>query len=191
MSREGQKHSPEKLSREIEILDQVVTNALVAIVISNVHRRIERINPEFTRMFGYDEEEAIGKYLQDLIVPDTEVLRFESEDISRRLEEKEQIEFETLRAKKDGETIHVHCRVSPIIINGKRIGGFAFYTDITDNRRAQKQLQKAHYELERRVNQRTNELRKANKKLKAEILERKRMEEALRENEEASDQNCF
>ena len=184
MNREGQGPSIEKLSRETEILDQVVNNALVAIVISDVHRRIERINPEFTRMFGYEEEEAIGKYLQDLIVPDAGMLRFESDDIGQRLEKKEQIEFETLRAKKDGETIHVHCRVSPIFINEKRVGGFAFYTDITDTRRAQKQLQNAHHELERRVNQRTDELRKANKKLKAEIRERKRMEEALRESEE-------
>ena len=48
----------------------------------------------------------------------------------------------------------------------------------------QKELQKAHDELEQRVEQRTAELTKANKQLRREIDDRKRAEEALRESEE-------
>ncbi len=49
---------------------------------------------------------------------------------------------------------------------------------------AQKDLQKAHQELERRVQERTAELVEANERLSAEIAERRRMVEALRESEE-------
>lgn len=45
----------------------------------------------------------------------------------------------------------------------------------------QKDLQRAHQELERRVQERTAELMEANNRLTAEITERKRAEEALRE----------
>ncbi len=54
-------------------------------------------------------------------------------------------------------------------------------TDITEQRLAEQALQKAHDELEIRVRERTAELIEANKKLLAEIEERKRAEEKIRE----------
>jgi len=54
--------------------------------------------------------------------------------------------------------------------------------DISDRKRAEEELQKAHDELERRVNKRTVELATANVSLKQEIVEREQIEAAL-ENE--------
>ena len=58
------------------------------------------------------------------------------------------------------------------------------HTEMTERRRAEKALQKAHHELELRVEERTIELTKANALLKQEIAERRRAEEALRDSEE-------
>jgi len=55
--------------------------------------------------------------------------------------------------------------------------------EINERKRAEKALQKAHNELERRVKERTAELTAANRKMRKEIAERKRVEEALRESE--------
>jgi len=55
--------------------------------------------------------------------------------------------------------------------------------EITERRQAQQALQEAHQELERRVEQRTWELAKANEQLKREIKERKKTEHELRESE--------
>jgi PAS domain S-box-containing protein len=55
--------------------------------------------------------------------------------------------------------------------------------EINERKRAETALQKAHNELERRVEERTAELTAANRKMKEEIAERKRVEEALRESE--------
>jgi len=51
-------------------------------------------------------------------------------------------------------------------------------------RQAEEALQKAHDELERRVEERTDELLKANEQLKEEIEERKQADEALRQSEQ-------
>ena len=55
--------------------------------------------------------------------------------------------------------------------------------EINERKLAEAELQKAHYELEKRVEERTAELRAANKKMMQEIIERKRAEEALRDSE--------
>jgi signal transduction histidine kinase len=52
--------------------------------------------------------------------------------------------------------------------------------EITERQRAEKALRKAHNELERRVQERTVQLSRANEELGAEIEERQRAEEALR-----------
>ena len=46
---------------ESELQEQLLNNAQVAIIIADINRKIECTNPEFTRMFGYNAGEAIGK----------------------------------------------------------------------------------------------------------------------------------
>lgn len=69
---------------------------------------------------------------------------------------------------------------------GESERGFSRYTyvvfDITEHREAQKALQKAHDELDRRVEERTAELAQSNRQLRQEIEERKRLERELMEN---------
>jgi len=170
------------LPKETEFLEQVINNAQVAIVITDNDHKIEYVNPEFTKIFGYTAEEAIGKHTYGLIMP--EELHIELEQLHERLEKWERSEYKTIRCTKDGRRIHVIIRVSPIIIDDKRVGAFGFFSDISEEKRAQEESQKAHDELEMRVEMRTQELIKANEKLEAEIRERKRIEEALSESEE-------
>jgi PAS domain S-box-containing protein len=56
--------------------------------------------------------------------------------------------------------------------------------EIYERKRSEEALQKAHEDLERRVEERTVKLAKANEQLKREITERKQSEEALRQSEE-------
>jgi PAS domain S-box-containing protein len=67
---------------------------------------------------------------------------------------------------------------------GESARGFSKYTyvlfDITDHKQAQEALQKAHDELDKRVEKRTAELAQSNEQLKQEIEERRLAEAALR-----------
>ncbi|UCE08406.1 MAG: PAS domain S-box protein, partial [bacterium] len=74
--------------------------------------------------------------------------------------------------------------ITPFIQNESIVGILGVGRDITKLRRAEEALQKAHDELEKRVEERTAELSRTNALLKQEAAERKHAEEALRESEE-------
>ena len=62
---------------------------------------------------------------------------------------------------------------------GRVVGTFGISRDITERKRVEELLRKAHDELEARVQDRTAELTKANEALRAEVAERHRIEEEL------------
>ena len=76
------------------------------------------------------------------------------------------------------------CYIRLLILSLFTIFGLIISKIITKRTQAEEALHEAHYELERRVEDRTSELVKANNELKEEIEERKRVEETLRKNEE-------
>jgi PAS domain S-box-containing protein len=161
-------------------LEQLFESAPEAIAVGDRNHKVLRINSEFTRLFGYTREEAIGRSIDDLVAPPE--LADEAVSISKRLtEEKRAIAFETLRRCKDGTLIHVSLLASPIIIDNEQVVTCGIYRDITEKKKAEEALRKAQEDLERRVEERTAELAKANKELQAEITERKRAEEGLAE----------
>jgi PAS domain S-box-containing protein len=90
------------------------------------------------------------------------------------------------------EIRHRDGRITPVLYNasvyrdeaGKVIGVFAAARDIAQRRRAEIELDKYREHLEDLVRERTRELETANAKLQAEIAERKKAEEEMRESEE-------
>jgi PAS domain S-box-containing protein len=69
-------------------------------------------------------------------------------------------------------------------IHGERLGYVGTITDITDRKKMEEELQKAHDELEKRVAERTTQLFESNKSLKQEIAKRIGIEEELKESQE-------
>ncbi len=84
---------------------------------------------------------------------------------------------------KGGDTKWVRAASTPHTLPNGEILWNGVLLDISDRVRAKEELQRALNELEKRVEGRTIELAKANDKLRQEVEERKRAEEALRKRE--------
>jgi PAS domain S-box-containing protein len=91
-------------------------------------------------------------------------------------------EDEGWRVCKDGSKFWANVVTTALQDEDGQLRGFARVTrDITERKLAQEALQKAHDELEKRVEERTAELTQTNELLKQEIAEHERTEAALRQ----------
>lgn len=93
-------------------LSAIVENSYDAIFSKTLDGIIESWNASAQRMYGYTEEEIIGRPVSILMPPD----HFnETPDILRKIKAGESVrDFETVRRKKDGDEIPVSLTVSPI-----------------------------------------------------------------------------
>ncbi|MBU1168899.1 MAG: response regulator [Proteobacteria bacterium] len=125
---------------------------------------VSESNPKLEKMTGYRREEIEGKFKwMDFV--EKEDLSLLKQSYLERLAKGESppTEYEFKLVRKDGEIIHVFSEVNSDETTGKT---FASVIDITPRKQAEFALQKAHDELEKRVEERTSELKEINDKLK-------------------------
>ena len=139
------------------------------------------VNERLCEMLGYSREEMLGCHIVEFVHEDYK--EFMQDQMGRR-QRGEARSYEIDWRAKDGQ--RVYTLISPkgfYDANGQFTGSLGVLTDITDRKRAEEALQKAHAELELRVQERTAELLQTNEQLKREIEDRKRIEQELRESE--------
>ncbi|MFP5249410.1 MAG: putative bifunctional diguanylate cyclase/phosphodiesterase, partial [Acidobacteriota bacterium] len=95
-------------------------------------------NPAFTRMFGYESEEASGS-LRELIVPETRLN--EHATLLKAVDQQGAAMVETVRAAKSGELVDVSLQVAPLLVNGARVGHVYTFRDIGDRKETEAKLQ--------------------------------------------------
>jgi two-component system, cell cycle sensor histidine kinase and response regulator CckA len=115
--------------------EQLIENAPEAICIGDADLRILRVNAEFTRLFGFTSAEAAGKMVRDLIVPPDRYA--ETDWINESILAGKKIVLETLRSRKDGTMVEVLFSCASVIADGKRVGAYATYRDVSEQKRAE------------------------------------------------------
>jgi diguanylate cyclase (GGDEF)-like protein/PAS domain S-box-containing protein len=113
-------------------------NAPEAIAILDEHDHIIRINGQFTSMFGYTEDEAVGRNINELIVPSGLVA--EGENFTARVAAGEKITVEALRRHKDGQAFWVSISATPFGVADQPGRVYAMYHDISAQKRAEDDL---------------------------------------------------
>jgi PAS domain S-box-containing protein len=97
---------------------------------------------------------------------------------------KSNYEVEYRIRRDDGVYRHFLARGVPVLKEDGNVREWVgTCVDITERKQAEEALRKAHDELEARVQERTSALSEAVQRLRAEIIQRKRLEETLRESE--------
>lgn len=144
------KKAEEELHVQKTYLERLFNSAPEAIALHSNNDLIVDVNDEFTKMFGYSRKEAIGKPINSLIAP--EALLDEAVLISQNVIRGERIEIETKRKRKDGTLIDVSILGAPIVHDGKQMGDYAIYRDITEHKKSEEELHLQKTYLERLFN---------------------------------------
>ncbi len=135
--------------------------------------------------FGYCADEALGRPLT-LMSPKRHRQAYQEEIdnvLSETQSEPTRRAAELFGLRKDGSEFPIEFSIATWRMKGEAFAT-AIIRDITERKRAEEALQRAHDELEIRVKERTADLARANSELETEIGERKLAEQALRESEE-------
>jgi diguanylate cyclase (GGDEF)-like protein/PAS domain S-box-containing protein len=128
----------EALKTQNIYFQELFESAPVAIVILDENDRVLRINSEFTRIFGYSADEALGRRINDLIVPDE--LRDEGLGMTAQVASGETLNRESLRRRKDGTTLWVAIVARPFKVGDEPSRVYGMYHDISDRKRAEEEL---------------------------------------------------
>jgi len=128
-------------------LERLFNSAPEAIVLHGNDDRILDVNDEFVNIFGYSKEEAIGQPINDILA--SKDFEEEAIKISERVIRGEKIDLESKRKRKDGSLIDVSILGAPIIHEGKQIGDYAIYRDISERKRSEEEIhiQKTYLEI--------------------------------------------
>jgi PAS domain S-box-containing protein len=149
-----------------------------SVVVYDIAGNVIYINQAFARVFGWTPKELLGKkidYVPDENWPETRTM------IDKVLAGESFSRVESRRYTKEGKILDVSISVATYLDHdGIPVGSVHTLRDITRRKLVELALQKAHDELEQRVEERTAELARATEQLKLELIERKRTEEALR-----------
>ena len=155
-----------RATRAQALLASVVESTDDAIVTKTLDSVITTWNRGAERLFGYREDEVVGKPITILI---PEELRSEEDTIISKLKRGERVEhFETRRRAKDGTILDVSLTISPIKDeHGKIVGAAKTARDITERKRSEEKIRQLNAELEHRVRERTASLEEALTELEA------------------------
>jgi PAS domain S-box-containing protein len=151
----AEREARERLRESEQQYRMLIDQASDGIFVADVDGVHVDVNAAGCEMLGYTREEILALNLRDLMT---------EEDLDKapprveRLEEGEAILTERRLKRKDGSTL-------PVEVNVKMLPNRllqAIVRDITERKHSEEELQNAHDELERRVEERTRELEAAN-----------------------------
>jgi len=122
-------------------LEQLIESAPEAIAIVDLNMIVQRVNQEFTRLFGYSAEEACGQVLEGLIVPVYK--KAEAASLNEQVLAGHTAAAETIRRSKDGSAIDVSVLVSPVKLGGGKGAIYCIYRDIRERKQVENQLRQS------------------------------------------------
>ncbi len=169
----------------IKKLSQAVEQSPSMLLILNRNRIIEYANPKYIEISGFTFAEITAGTITDMSIDSlfpNDVNKLVANGI--KIERKQEIK----KIKKNGEEYWVSAALSALQDeSGEIVNYIVTFEDITELKNAQNNLRDINLELEKRVHERTSELQTTNELLVAEIAERKKAEQEMRQAKEIAE----
>jgi two-component system, cell cycle sensor histidine kinase and response regulator CckA len=133
-------HAQQRARERTTFLNALLENSPLGILVLDAEHRVRLANPAFSRIFGYSQEEVLGRDPDDLISSGTPDLAEEIRRQSLEVLEGRTVHATTRRRRRDGENVEVELYAVPLIEDGRLIGVYAIYEDTTERHRLEEQL---------------------------------------------------
>ena len=142
---------------------------------------IESWNAGAARMFGYAEDEIIGRPATILATDDDRERGTDREELRLAHEHGKALD-ERWHVRRDGSSVFVSGILAPLLDSRDLVVGYVKVArDLTERKHWEDALQAAHDALEMHVQERTADLEAANRSLDVELRERRQAEAEIRE----------
>ncbi len=130
-----------------DYLESLIDNSADAIITTDLEGNVRSWNNGAEKIYGWKEEEVLGRFLP--FIPD-ELYEVEKYYIERIKKGETIKDIETIRKTKDGRLIEVSLTLSPIKdASGEVIGISGISRDISEKKRVEKELIRKNQELQR------------------------------------------
>jgi PAS domain S-box-containing protein len=131
----------EELRRQKEQLDRLFELSPVAVILTDQNFQVLRVNQEFTHMFGYSPEEALGRPLYELIIP--EEFQEATRKVMALVLSGKKLNLESIRRRKDGVRLDVSITVASLSLAFGQRAIYLIYQDITEPKKAERELRRS------------------------------------------------
>src|SRR5579862_9212221 len=130
-----------EIDRQKQYFEMLVEVSPAAVVVMDADERVTGWNPAATALFGYASAEAVGRTIDELVVPDD--LVSESREVTVEALGQGRTRRITRRAAKDGTLLDVEMELVPLRFGQDNVGFYAIYHDITELQRAREEAEAA------------------------------------------------
>jgi PAS domain S-box-containing protein len=167
------RQAEERLQHSERTLRTLMDASPESIVLMGIDGRVVFANATMAQRFGTTADKLVGRTSADLLP--AEIAANRMKHLQTVVRTGKSLRFDDVRFDRC-----IESALHPIFDEQGKVAALAVLgIDHTERRRAEEALQKAHDELERRVDERTSELTQANETLRREVEHRKQAEEAL------------
>ena len=148
-----------EISKQHQLVATALDHINDIVEITDSHATILYVNPAVHRVMGYTPAEVRGNFAS--MFRPSHLSTENYQEVHRELGKKQMWKGEFLAQRKDGSICSQEVIITPIVNNENQIvNHVAVKRDITERKRAEKELLELNQELERRIDERTQELQK-------------------------------
>ena len=129
------------LQQRTSFLNTLIASSPIAIIVMGLDAHCQSANPAFLTLFGFSDQEFIGKSVRNLIAPAP--LGEEIEVSVRQMRAHQVVHYTTRRVRKDAQIIDVEVHGVPLLVNSEVCGFLVLYQDITERLKVEQRLREA------------------------------------------------